>query len=117
VVIEELGWAFRVSTVPRPESLIPPSSLIAYFDPDRLVPPLFVRTPRVGDRLRPFGLGGTKKVCDLLMEGRVPRWERARWPLLCDGKGIAWVVGMRSSEDHRVAMEANDVLRVEARRL
>ncbi|MDD2912975.1 MAG: tRNA lysidine(34) synthetase TilS, partial [Candidatus Bipolaricaulis anaerobius] len=86
-------------------------------DPHRLAPPLLVRTPRPGDRLRPFGLAGTKRVRDLLMEAHIPRWERGQWPLLCDGVGIAWVVGVRPSEDHRVAMETDEVLRVEARRL
>jgi len=115
VTIEDLGWSFCLSRVPRPESLVPPSPFVAYLDP-RLVPPLFVRTPHAGDRLRPLGLGGTKKVSDLLTEARVPRWERARWPLLCDGRGIAWVVGVRTSEDHKVVMGTTEVLRVEARR-
>jgi tRNA(Ile)-lysidine synthase len=115
--IPDLGWAFRLSREPRPRSLVSGDPHVAYLDPDRLVPPLFVRTPRAGDRLRPLGMDGTKKVRDLLMGRRVPRWERARWPLLCDGRGIAWVVGVRPSEDHRVAMETNDVLKVEARRL
>ncbi|HAZ28129.1 TPA: tRNA lysidine(34) synthetase TilS [Candidatus Acetothermia bacterium] len=114
--ITELGWAFDLSPVPRSESLVPPSPFVAYFDVRRFVPPLVVRTPRAGDRLRPLGLRGTKKVSDLLMEARIPRWERARWPLLCDGRGIAWVVGVRPSEDHRVSMQTTDVLRVEARR-
>jgi tRNA(Ile)-lysidine synthase len=116
-VIGELGWAFSLRRVPRPPRLVPPNPFVTYLDPHRLVPPLLVRTPRPGDRLRPFGLTGTKRVRDLLMEARVPRWERGRWPLLCDGRGIAWVVGVRPSEDHRVAMETNEVLRVEARRL
>lgn len=116
VTIEDLGWSFRLSRVPRPESLVPGSAFVAYLDPDRLVPPLVVRTPHAGDRLRPLGLGGTKKVSDILLEGRVPRWERARWPLLCDGRGIAWVVGVRTSEDHKVVMGTAEILRVEARR-
>lgn len=113
----ELGWAVGVSTVPRPENLVPQSPLVAHFDPRRIVPPLVVRTPRPGDRLRPLGMEGTKRVRDLLMEARVPRWERARWPLLVDGRGIAWVVGVKVSDDHRVMPDAIEVLTVEARRL
>lgn len=117
VTIAELGWTFRLSRVPGPEALAPSSAYVAYFDPRRLVLPLVVRLPHAGDRLRPLGLGGTKTVRDLLMEARIPRWERARRPVLCDGRGIAWVVGVRTSEDHRVEMSAAEVLRVEARRL
>lgn len=115
--IEELGWAFRLSAVPRPENLVPQGPLVAHFDPRRVVLPLVVRPPRAGDRLRPLGMEGTKRVRDLLMEARVPRWERARWPLLCDERGIAWVVGVRVSDDHRVMPDATEVLTVEARRL
>gem|GEM_PF-39419 len=116
VTIEDLGWSFRLSRAPCPGTFVPPIPLVAYLDPVRLVPPLFVRTPHAGDRLRPLGLGGTKTVSDLLLEARVPRWERARWPLLCDGRGIAWVVGVRTSEDHKVVLGTTEVLRVEARR-
>lgn len=115
--IEELGWALRVSLLPRPERLVPPSPLVAYFDPRRIASPLVVRVPREGDRLRPLGMAGTKRVRDLLMEARVPRWERARWPLLCDGQGIVWVVGVWMSGDHRVMPDATEVLTVEARKL
>lgn len=113
--IAEIGWVFRLSRAPA-GTLVTRDPWVAYFDPDRIVPPLVVRTPRVGDRLRPLGMEGTKRVRDLLMEARIPRWERALWPLLCDGQGIAWVVGVRTSEDHRVNMEATEVLRIEARR-
>ncbi len=115
--IAELGWAFRLSTVPRPENLVPQGPLVAHFDPRRIVPPLVVRPPREGDRLRPLGMAGTKRVRDLLMEARIPRWQRTRWPLLCDAQGIAWVVGVRMSDDHRVMPDATEALTVEARRL
>ncbi|MBC7220493.1 tRNA lysidine(34) synthetase TilS [Candidatus Bipolaricaulota bacterium] len=117
VRIEDLGWAFHLSPGPRPEVLDPPGPFVAYFDLRQIVPPLVVRPPRPGDRLRPLGMEGTKRVGDLLMEARIPRWERARWPLLCDGRGIAWVVGVRASDDHRVMPDATEVLVVEARRL
>ncbi len=116
VEIADLGWAFCVRRVPRPEDLKSSSRWVAFLDPCRLDPPLVVRAPVPGDRMRPLGMAGTKKVSDLLMEARVPRWERPRWPILCDRRGIAWVVGVRVSEDHRAMPGAREVLRVEARR-
>ncbi|MCX7750218.1 MAG: tRNA lysidine(34) synthetase TilS [Candidatus Bipolaricaulota bacterium] len=62
-------------------------------------------------------MAGRKRVRDLLMEAGVPRWARGRWPLVLDGRGIAWVVGVRVSEDHRVTSGTAEVVRVEARRL
>lgn len=114
--IPNLGWRFRISRTPRPRSLVPPHPFVAYLDPGKVRPPLLVRTPRRGDRLRPLGMSGTKKVSELLMEARIPRWERARWPLLCDQAGIAWVVGVRLADGYKLDLGTAEALRVEAER-
>lgn len=52
-----------------------------------------VRGPRPGDRLRPRGLGGTKKVQDILTDAKVPRADRAAVPVVVGRDGPVWVVG------------------------
>ena len=60
--------------------------------------PLTVRPRRPGDRIRPLGLHADKRVKDLFNERKVPRTERAHWPLLVDAHGrILWLVGLRAS--------------------
>jgi tRNA(Ile)-lysidine synthase len=54
---------------------------------------LTVRSRRPGDRLRPLGLGGEKKLQDILVDAKVPACERDGIPLICAGDQIAWVVG------------------------
>ena len=115
--LPELGWRLQVVLIPRPESLVPPSPFVAYLDPAKLRPPLFVRTRRPGDRLRPLGMAGEKKVKALLMEAKVPREERDTWPLVCDGAGIVWVVGIRIADEYKVGPETRQVLKLEAERL
>jgi tRNA(Ile)-lysidine synthase len=61
--------------------------------------PLTLRRWRPGDRFRPLGMSGEKKLQDFFVDTKVPRSERARIPLLVAGKRIAWVVGRRISED------------------
>lgn len=56
---------------------------------------------RPGDRFRPLGLGGEKKLQDFFTDAKVPRGERARVPLLLAGGRIAWVVGYRVAEEFR----------------
>ncbi|MCL6562061.1 MAG: tRNA lysidine(34) synthetase TilS [Firmicutes bacterium] len=46
--------------------------------PDQLA----VRFWRPGDRLRPVGLHGTKKLQDLFVDLKIPRGQRPGWPLL-----------------------------------
>jgi tRNA(Ile)-lysidine synthase len=117
VELPELGWRLSAELVPRPPSLVPPSPLVAYLDPGKLRPPLTVRTRRPGDRLRPVGMAGEKKVKALLMEAKVPPGERDRWPLVCDQGGIVWVVGVRIADGYKVEAGTSEVLRLEAKRL
>ncbi len=67
------------------------------FDLDQLRLPLRLRGWVEGDRLHPFGLEGTKKVSDLLLETRIPRSRRGGVPVLMDREHILWVVGVRRS--------------------
>jgi tRNA(Ile)-lysidine synthase len=71
-------------------------------DRGSLHPPLTVRSRRPGDRFRPLGLPGEKKLKELLIEAKIPAGERARVPLVCDRDGIVWVAGLRPAERCRV---------------
>ncbi len=58
-----------------------------------------VRNRRSGDRLRPLGSPGSRKLKEILIDRGVPRWQRDRLPLLCWAGEIAWVPGV--TIDHR----------------
>ncbi|MDR6227091.1 tRNA lysidine(34) synthetase TilS [Desmospora profundinema] len=70
----------------------------AVFDRDRLPSPLAIRTRRPGDRMRPFGLGGSKKVKALLIDAKIPRRDRDRIPLITAGEEILWIPGVARSD-------------------
>lgn len=53
-----------------------------------------VRAVREGDRLVPLGGAGRRKVSRLLMEARVPRGERAAYPVIAARGAVAWVPGV-----------------------
>lgn len=67
---------------------------------------LTVRSRRPGDRLRPLGAPGTRKLKDLLIDRRIPRGRRDRLPLVCVGERIAWVPGVTIDEAFRVSRDA-----------
>jgi len=71
-------------------------------DADAVHWPLVVDEVREGDRIRPFGMEGTKKVGDLLTDAKVPKRLRAVTPVVRDGDRIVWVAGVRLSEECRV---------------
>jgi tRNA(Ile)-lysidine synthase len=65
---------------------------------------LVVRSRRPGDRLRPLGLGGEKKLQDVFVDSKVPREERDGVPVVADDAGIVWVA--RHCIDERVVVTA-----------
>lgn len=68
---------------------------VAVLDADRVPLVLTVRSRLPGDRLRPAGLGGEKKLQDLFVDAKVPRRRRDRVPVVVAGDRVAWVVGQR----------------------
>ena len=69
-----------------------------------LITSLAVRYGRPGDRFRPLGLKGRKKLQDFFVDRKVPREARRRVPLVVDDADrIVWVAGHAVSEDFRVS--------------
>ena len=112
----QLGWGFTLEEV-EPSEGFDEDPLRELIDRDRIEEPLLIRSWRPGDRFRPLGMVGVKKVQDLFVDAKVPREERARIPLLCDRQGIVWVVGLRLSEDYKVTDRTKRALLLTARRL
>jgi len=73
--------------------------------------PLSVRNRRPGDRFRPFGLRGQKKLQDFLVDRKVARADRDRVPLVVDAHDrILWVAGYEIDEAFRVTDASQAVL-------
>ncbi len=56
--------------------------------------PLEWRPAQTGDRLTPLGGVGRRSVARLLMEARVPRFERSSYPVLTVQSAVVWVPGV-----------------------
>ncbi|HHE41446.1 MAG TPA: hypothetical protein ENL12_02235, partial [Dehalococcoidia bacterium] len=84
----------------------------AVFDADRVGRKLTVRRRRRGDRMQPLGMGGTKKLQDVLVDCKVPAVARDTVPIVCSGDDIVWVVGCRIDERFKVLPSTRSVLRL-----
>jgi tRNA(Ile)-lysidine synthase len=72
---------------------------------------LHVRNRRPGDRFRPIGVGGRKKLQDFFVDRKVARLDRDRVPLVVDETDrIVWVAGYGIDEAFRVTDPAQAVL-------
>lgn len=105
VELSELGLRLRIrrsgvepwmfSGDPRRAALALPASL-----PDPAV--ATARNRRPGDRLRPLGGPGERKLKDLLIDRGIPARERDRLPIVEIGGRIAWVPGVTIDERFRL---------------
>ena len=93
------------------------SSRRVFLDADRLHTSLRVRNRQRGDRFRPLGMTGSKKIKDCFIDWKVPVGQRERIPLVVSGETIVWVVGCRISHDVRVTPETRRVMRLEVQDL
>ena len=90
---------------------------MAVLDAERLPALLTVRSRRPGDRFRPLGLEGEKKLQDYFVDARVPRRERDRVPIVEAHGEIVWVVGHRVDSRYAAGDGARRLLVLRAHRL
>ena len=105
VRIAETGTTIQASLITGLTERPPDADAVsmAALQADQAAGPLTVRSRRPGDRFRPFGAPGTRKLQDVLVDRKIPRRERDDVPLVVDGNGrILWVVGVALAEDARV---------------
>jgi tRNA(Ile)-lysidine synthase len=80
--------------------------------------PLAVRSWRPGDRFRPLGAPGVRKLQDFFVDRKVPRAVRDTVPLVVDGRDrIVWVVGQSVAEEFRVTEPTQGVILLKVRHL
>jgi tRNA(Ile)-lysidine synthase len=112
IELPEARGRMHASTVPQRDGADMSGRGASVMVPAALVPPgLLVRCWAPGDRLRPLGLSGRKKVQDLFVDRKVPYAERHRVPVvtLPDGR-IIWVAGHALSEEFRVTTATSAVV-------
>lgn len=65
----------------------------AWFDSEAIAWPLTLRARRPGDRMRPRGGRGSRKLSDLLIDAKIPRDRRDRQPVIAAADGELLYVG------------------------
>lgn len=96
----------------RPDTLDTGTPCEVYADADRLGSSLEVRTWAEGDRFRPLGLEGSKRVSAFLTDAGVPPHRRDEVCVLCTADHVAWVIGYRLDHRVRVRPETERVARL-----
>ncbi len=85
---------------------ISPDSDTVYLDYEKLQFPLYWRHWRPGDRFRPLGMKGFRKLSDFFGDLRIGRREKDRIWLLCSGQDIVWVAGYRMDDRYKIDLSS-----------
>ncbi len=86
--------------------------LTKYFDFDKIKNSISIRNRRNGDKIIPLGMTGNKKVKDIFIDMKIPKEERDNIPILCFDDKIAWIIGIRTSEEYKVTDKSKNILKV-----
>ncbi|AJS60748.1 tRNA lysidine(34) synthetase TilS [Paenibacillus sp. IHBB 10380] len=112
--VNEIGKVLRMISRPRGDSAILKEEIQgheALFDADQLVFPLTLRSRQDGDTMKVMGLGGSKKVKDLLIDEKIPPSMRQCIPMIVDGcNNMLWIPGIRRSIHAAIGSQTTSVL-------
>ena len=114
ITIEETGISVKAYIQPRSEQdIVNTDPATAYFDYNKIGSDLVIRNRRSGDRFKPLGGTGFKKLKDFFIDEKVPRRKRNEIPVIESDGQIIWVGGMRIDDRYKVTKETKEVLILE----
>lgn len=64
---------------------------------------VMVRTAKPGDRMNPYGMAGSRKLQDIFTDLKIPKAQRAAWPVVECGGAIIWLSGYRIARGWELA--------------
>ncbi len=110
LIIGELCGKIESEKTQRPPSFVFDDRTRAYLDGEKVKFPLRVRSRREGDRYRPLGAPGHKKLKEIMRAKGIPPEDRDRKPVFLSGDEIVWVCGLPVAERFKVSDGTEDVL-------
>ncbi len=80
----------------------------------KLNEPLIVRTRQPGDRFKPLGMDGHSiKLSEFMINVKLPKRAREKWPLVCMGKEIVWIPGYRLGHPFRITPGTEELIHLQ----
>jgi len=113
----ELGdWRLEAGAIEQREASmrLPADLWTAVVDADRAPPVFVIRTPIRGDRVRPHGMTGQRKLSDIFIDRRVPRGLRSCCPVVEAEAQVLWVPGVVRGSLGLVGAQTRRVIRLRA---
>ncbi len=112
IVIKEAGSKIKAEAVAIPKKLKIKDKNQALLDLGKTGYGLVVRSRKMGDRFYPFGISGSKKLKDFLIDEKIPAEEKDLVPIV-EAKGkIVWIGGHRIDNRFRITKSTKKALKM-----
>jgi tRNA(Ile)-lysidine synthetase-like protein len=105
------GWVIEVTAV-APPAPRPADAWEIYLDGAASNASWMARRRRPGERLRPAGGRGSRRLQDLFVDARVPQALRDAWPIIATPAAIVWVPGVRAAEGLLATPQSEAIIRI-----
>jgi len=119
-LVNALGGSIKIQRKPAGKNALPEIKMesrinhrVVYFDASGIHGPLALRSRKPGDRMPVLGLGGSRKIKDLMMDAKLTVEQRKQPRLLVLGNDILWTIGCAINDHFKVTPETRQLLRVE----
>jgi tRNA(Ile)-lysidine synthase len=110
------GWCIRAELVEPPPPPRPADLWEVTADAAVVLTPLLVRSARPGDRVRPLGMRGHRKLQDIFVDRKLPRADRWSVPVVEAAGEILWVPGVVRSGAALITAATRSSLRLVAQK-
>ncbi len=112
------GWQLRLTPETVPDMTAAEfqedGPYITWVDVAALQEPLHLRYRQPGERFQPLGMAGKSlKLSDFMINEKMPRRARSRWPLVVSGERVVWVPGLRLAHPFRLTPATQQAIRLE----
>lgn len=105
--------SFEIRFVEKTENFKPyPEDGTLYFSADSIEFPLVCRGWQKGDRFRPFGMGGFKKLSDFFKDAKMDKRAKETQPILLNGEDIVCLPGVRIDDRYKIKTSTRMVAEV-----
>lgn len=82
-----------------------------YVDAVKLIFPLNLRYWQQGDKFKPFGMKGFKKLSDFFINQKITLQQKTQIPILVNGNNeIIWICGFRSDDRYKVDLNSKKII-------
>jgi len=116
LIIPEVGLSFSGRMIKKGKAKLPSydNNRRALLDAGKVRFPLLVRSRREGDRYRPLGSPGRKKLKEIMRAKGIPASDRDRHPVFFSGEQIVWVLGLPVAEDFKISPATREIILIDS---